>query len=77
MDGNNVSVHKRALAVFLAALMVATVFGVMGTAAGTPHGVVNAEAKSTVVAESNGATDSAIVHAADETSTIRPVCATR
>ena len=63
---NDITMHKRALAVFLAALMVATVFGIMGTAAGTPHGVANPEyARSAGGAPSHGATDGAIVHAAD------------
>jgi hypothetical protein len=66
---NDMNMRKRALVVFLAALMVATVFGIMGTAAGTPHGVANAGyAKSTVGAQSNVGTDGAIVHATDGTS---------
>ena len=70
MDNNDVSRRKRALAVLLTALMVATVFGIMGTAAGGPHGIANPEyAKSTGGAPSQGTTDSAIVHAADGTST--------
>ncbi len=39
--GTDMNMHKRTLAVFLVALMVATVFGIIGTAAGTPHGVNN------------------------------------
>ena len=66
MDGSNITINKRALAAFLAALMVAMVFGIMGTVAGTPHDVANPEyAKSTVVAQSNVGTDRAVVHAAD------------
>jgi pimeloyl-ACP methyl ester carboxylesterase len=52
-NSSNIAIHKRALAVFLTTLMVATVFGIMGTAASTPHGVANdGYAKSTVVAPS-------------------------
>ena len=75
---NDITRYKRALAVLLTALMVATVFGIMGTAAGAPHGIANPEyAKSTGGAPSQGTTDSAIVHAADGTSTIRQVRAPR
>ena len=53
MDSSNIAMRKRVLAVFLAALMVATVFGIMGTAASMPHGVANdGYEKSTVVAPS-------------------------
>jgi len=67
---NDISMHKRALGVFLAALMLATVFGIMGTAAGMPHCIANAEyAKSAGDAPSHGegANDSSIQHAADGT----------
>jgi hypothetical protein len=40
-NSSNIITHKRALAMFLAALMVATIFGIMGATAGTPHGVAN------------------------------------
>jgi pimeloyl-ACP methyl ester carboxylesterase len=36
-NSSDITTHKWALAMFLAALIVATVFGIMGTAAGTPH----------------------------------------
>ena len=52
-NSSNIVILKRALAMLLAALIVATVFGIMGTAAGTPHGIANdGYAKSTVVASS-------------------------
>ncbi len=52
-DSSNLARHKRALAVFLTALMVATAFGIMGTAAGALRCVANAGyAKGAVVAPS-------------------------
>ena len=64
---NGMNMHKQALAIFLAALMVATVFGIMDTAAGTPHGVTDAGRAKNAAAPSNGGTDSSVVnaHAAD------------
>ena len=58
---------------FLAALMVVPVFGIMGIAAGAPHGVANPEyANSTGVAQLHGATDSAMVNTADTSETNAP-----
>jgi pimeloyl-ACP methyl ester carboxylesterase len=64
MDITTIHARKRALAVCLAALIVATSFAIVHTAAGMPHGVINAEyAKSAGIAPSQGGTDSAMVHA--------------
>ena len=41
-DSSYIIVRKQILGVLLTALMVATVLGIMGTAADTPHGVANA-----------------------------------
>jgi len=66
MDINNVSllnmnVHKQVFAVFLTALMMATVFGVKDTAAGTQHGATNTKYAKNGAAPSNGATDGVAV----------------
>jgi hypothetical protein len=63
MGINDMSVHKRTLALFLVALMVATVFGVMGTAVATPRDVANVNyAKNTVIAHPNVIKNDAFVH---------------
>ena len=64
---NGMNMHKKALAIFLAALMVVTVFGIMGTAAGTPNGVTDAVHAKNAAAPSNSGMHSSVVnmHAVD------------
>ena len=73
MDATNVHARKRALAVCLAALIIATSFAIVNTAGGTPHGMVNAQyTTSAVVTQSHGATtgataDSDVTNASGQT----------
>ncbi|HYA61303.1 MAG TPA: alpha/beta fold hydrolase [Candidatus Acidoferrum sp.] len=62
MDATNTQMRKRGLAVCLAALIVATSFAIMHTAAGTPHSSANAQyTPSTIVAQSRVATAGATI----------------
>jgi pimeloyl-ACP methyl ester carboxylesterase len=63
METNDVSVHKRALAVFLAVLMVLTAFWIVGRAVDTPLDTANAEyAKHAIVAHPNVTKNNTLVH---------------
>ena len=64
---NDMNMRKQALEAFLAALMVVTVFGIMGTAAGTSHRVTDAASAENAAVPSNSGTYRASVnaHAAD------------